>query len=87
MEFYNTIMGKKFYDGTMREIKNNLDRIANALERRTVTYAIVDNGRCLADIVNEEARKGGRYVTLINNCDGTGKCALIFEKEAEKQED
>ena len=31
-EFFQTIMGKKFYEGTVPRIASALDRIANSLE-------------------------------------------------------
>lgn len=32
LEFYKTIAGRKFYDGTMPSIATQLERIANSLE-------------------------------------------------------
>lgn len=52
LEFYKTLAGRKYYEGTMPRIADALERIAEAMEKRTDSE-FVQNAMSVDDALSE----------------------------------
>lgn len=80
MEFYNTVMGKAFYTGTMPRIADALQTIA--MKPKTETFAVEVSEEDAAVEICKRGMWGERYLDGIPV--SGNKIVLIFEKEAKR---
>ena len=84
MEFYNTKMGKTFYEGTLPSIKRALEKIGKGLEKKeTIVVAEVYPANTISAVCKKEAEAGHSFVSCTYLHDGY--VVLAFEKEKEKK--
>lgn len=86
MDFYQTVGGRRFVDYTIPTLSKNIEKLTEALNRKTEQYCVPlikeTDPVAVAAIIEDQLGKGAKFVTKLDT--GTeGDSVLIFEREVE----
>lgn len=90
MDFFNTIRGIQFVDGTIPQLIDSINQLTESLNKKKTQYVKVYNSSYnLEEKLNEELKKGSKIVQILPLVDNKNsindKIIAVFEEEKNRE--
>lgn len=90
MDFFNTVKGMQFVDGTIPQLIDSINQLAESLNKKKTQYVKVYKSSCnLEEKLNEELKKGSKIVQILPLVDNKNtindKIIAVFEEEKNRE--
>lgn len=90
MDFFNTVRGIQFVDGTIPQLIDSINQLAESLNKKKTQYVKVYNSSYnLEEKLNEELKKGSKIVQILPLVDNKNtindKIIAVFEEEKNRE--
>jgi hypothetical protein len=90
MDFFNTVRGIQFVDGTIPQLIDSINQLTESLNKKKTQYVKVYNSSYnLEEKLNEELKKGSKIVQILPLVDNKNsindKIIAVFEEEKNRE--
>lgn len=90
MDFFNTVRGIQFVDGTIPQLIDSINQLTESLNKKKTQYVKVYNSSYnLEEKLNEELKKGSKIVQILPSVDNKNsindKIIAVFEEEKNRE--
>ena len=90
MDFFNTVRGIQFVDGTIPQLVDSINQLTESLNKKKTQYVKVYNSSYnLEEKLNEELKKGSKIVQILPLADNKNsindKIIAVFEEEKNRE--
>lgn len=90
MDFFNTVRGIQFVDGTIPQLIDSINQLTEPLNKKKTQYVKVYNSSYnLEEKLNEELKKGSKIVQILPLVDNKNsindKIIAVFEEEKNRE--
>lgn len=90
MDFFNTVRGIQFVDGTIPQLIDSINQLAESLNKKKTQYVkVYDSSYNLEEKLNEELKKGSKIVQILPLVDNKNsindKIIAVFEEEKNRE--
>ena len=90
MDFFNTVKGMQFVDGTIPQLIDSINQLAESLNKKKTQYVKVYNSSYnLEEKLNEELKTGSKIVQILPLLDNKNsindKIIAVFEEEKNRE--
>ena len=90
MDFFNTVRGIQFVDGTIPQLIDSINQLTESLNKKKAQYVKVYNSSYnLEEKLNEELKKGSKIVQILPLVDNKNsindKIIAVFEEEKNRE--
>lgn len=90
MDFFNTVRGIQFVDGTIPQLIDSINQLTESLNKKKTQYVKVYNSSYnLEEKLNEELKKGSKIVQILPLADNKNsindKIIAVFEEEKNRE--
>ena len=90
MDFFNTVRGIQFVDGTIPQLIDSINQLTESLNKKKTQYDKVYNSSYnLEEKLNEELKKGSKIVQILPLVDNKNsindKIIAVFEEEKNRE--
>lgn len=90
MDFFDTVKGMQFVDGTIPQLIDSINQLTESLNKKKTQYVKVYNSSCnLEEKLNEELKEGSKIVQILPLLDNKNsindKIIAVFEEEKSRE--
>lgn len=90
MDFFNTVRGIQFVDGTIPQLIDSINQLTESLNKKKTQYVKVYNSSYnLEEKLNEELKKSSKIVQILPLVDNKNsindKIIAVFEEEKNRE--
>ena len=90
MDFFNTVRGIQFVDGTIPQLIDSINQLTESLNKKKTQYVKVYNSSYnLEEKLNEELKKGSKILQILPLVDNKNsindKIIAVFEEEKNRE--